>query len=69
MLIPFSAKRSAYCPRPSFSSQSDTCCIAVAPPDYRASPARIGECIPNGVSVGVEVGTCSQLGKVLGYKT
>ena len=25
-------------------------------PDYRASPARIGEFIPNGCSVGVEVG-------------
>ena len=34
-------------------------------PDYRASPARIGEFIPNGCSVGVEVGTCPQLGKVL----
>jgi len=30
----FSAKRCAYCPRPSFSSQSVTCCIAAAPPDY-----------------------------------
>jgi ABC transporter substrate binding protein len=29
----FSAKRCAYCPRPSFSSQSVTCCIAAAPPD------------------------------------
>jgi hypothetical protein len=38
-------------------------------PDYRTSPARIGEFIPNRCSVGVEVGTCSQLGKVLGYKT
>ena len=27
----FSANRSAYCPRPSFSSQSATCCIAAAP--------------------------------------
>ena len=27
----FSAKRCAYCPRPSFSSQSDTCCIAQRP--------------------------------------
>jgi hypothetical protein len=26
------------------------------------------QCIPNGCSVGVEVGTCSQLGKVLAYK-
>ena len=65
----FSAKRCAYCPRPSFSSQSATCCIAVTPRDYRASPARIGECIPNGCSVEVEVGTCSQLGKVLACKT
>jgi hypothetical protein len=31
MLIPFSAKHSAYCPRPSLSSQSATCCIAAAP--------------------------------------
>ena len=38
-------------------------------PDYRASSALIGEFIPNGSSVGVEVGTCSQLGKVLAYKT
>jgi hypothetical protein len=37
-------------------------------PDYRASTARIGESIQNGCSVGVEVGTCSQLGKVLAYK-
>jgi hypothetical protein len=37
-------------------------------PDYRASTARIGEFIQNGCSVGVEVGTCSQLGKVLAYK-
>jgi hypothetical protein len=27
----FSAKRCAYCPRPSFSSQSGTCCIEAAP--------------------------------------
>ena len=27
----FSAKRCAYCPRPSFSSQSATCCIEGAP--------------------------------------
>ena len=26
----FSAKRWAYCPRPSFSSQSVTCCIAAS---------------------------------------
>jgi hypothetical protein len=32
-------------------------------PDYRASPARIGKSIPNGYRIGVEVGTCSQLGK------
>ena len=63
----FSANHCAYCPRPSFSSQSATCCIAA--PDYRASPARIGKFIPNGYGVEVEVGTCSQLGKVLAYKT
>jgi hypothetical protein len=27
----FSANRRAYCPRPSFSSQSATCCIEAAP--------------------------------------
>src|SRR5262249_6043718 len=27
----FSAKLFEYCPRPSFSSQSETCCIAAAP--------------------------------------
>jgi hypothetical protein len=32
----FSAKRCAYCPRPSFSSQSATCCIVAAPQDCRA---------------------------------
>ena len=37
-------------------------------PDYRASPPAIGEFIPNGYSVGVEVGTCSQLGKMLAYR-
>jgi hypothetical protein len=37
-------------------------------PDYRASPPAIGEFIPNGYSVGVEVGTCLQLGKVLAYR-
>ena len=37
----FSAKRWAYCPRPSFSSQSATCCMEAA---YRisGSSARIG---------------------------
>jgi hypothetical protein len=30
-LMSFSAKRCAYCPRPSFSSQSATCCIAERP--------------------------------------
>src|SRR5262245_23713190 len=29
--IPFSEKRCAYCPRPSFSSQSATCCIRQRP--------------------------------------
>jgi hypothetical protein len=29
--VSFSANRCAYCPRPSFSSQSATCCIAAAP--------------------------------------
>jgi hypothetical protein len=29
-------------PEAELSSQSATCCIAIAPPDYRASPARIG---------------------------
>src|SRR4029077_4064632 len=67
-LMSFSAKRCAYCPRPSFSSHSVTCCIIAAPSDYRASPARIAEFIPNGYTVGVEVGTCSQFGKVLAYK-
>ena len=52
MLISFSAKRCAYCPRPSFSSQSDDLLHRGSAPDYRASPARIGEFIPNGCSVG-----------------
>jgi hypothetical protein len=64
----FSAKRCAYCPRPSFSSQSATCCIAAAPRIIGPHPPAIGEFIPNGCSVGVEVGTYSQLGKVLAYK-
>src|SRR5271169_6236736 len=32
----FSAKGRAYCPRPSFSSQSATCCFVAAPQDCRA---------------------------------
>jgi hypothetical protein len=36
----FSAKRCAYCPRPSFSSQSATCCIAAAPRIIGPQPAR-----------------------------
>ena len=58
-LISFSANRCAYCPRPSFSSQSATCCIAAAP---RIIGPHRPQSIPNGYSVGVEVGTCSQLG-------
>ena len=42
-LMSFSAKLFAYCPRPSFSSQSATCCIAAAPRIIRASSARIGQ--------------------------
>jgi len=38
-LMSFSANRSAYCPRPSFSSQSVTSCMAEAP-HCRASSAR-----------------------------
>ena len=47
-LTSFSAKRCAYCPRPSFSSQSATCCIGQRPglpgfisphrPDYPTNP-------------------------------
>ena len=43
-LMSFSAKRCAYCPRPSFSSQLATCCIAAAPRVsaawYALEPAR-----------------------------
>jgi len=40
LLMSFSANRCAYCPRPSFSIQSATCCIEAGPWN-RAPSARI----------------------------